>query len=167
MICKYILLVCFCLFDTVHWCSEHFNSDEVNSLPTFFPLVACAFSVICKKWFPNSWRLTPMFPSRILIVFAVVAVQPLCLALGNPMDCSTPGFPVLHYLPEFAHTHVHWVSDAIQPCHPLSSRFPPTLNLFQHQGLFQRVSPSNQVTKVLELQLQHQSFQWIFRDDFL
>ena len=59
--------------------------------------------------------------------------QTLC----NPMDCSTPGFPVLHYLPEFAQTHAHWVPDAIQPSHPLSSLSPPALNFSQHQGLFQ------------------------------
>ena len=83
------------------------------------------------------------------------------------MDCSTPGFPVHHQLLEFAQTHVHWVSDAIQPSHPLSSPFPPALNLSQHQGLFQWVSSSHQVAKVLEFQLQHQSFQWIFRTYFL
>ena len=77
------------------------------------------------------------------------------------MNCSTPGFPVLHCLLEFTQTHVHWVSDAIQPSHPLSPPSPPALNLSQHQGLFQRVSSSHPVTKVLELQ--HQSFQWIFR----
>ena len=82
------------------------------------------------------------------------------------MNCSMAESPVLYYLPEFAQTHVHWVSDAIQPSHPLS---PPSLdlNLSQHQGLFQWVSSSNQVAKVLEFQRQHQSFQWIFRTDFL
>ena len=78
------------------------------------------------------------------------------------MNCNTPGFPVLHYLPEFAQTHVHWMSDAIQPSHPLSSASPPALSLSQHQGLFQWVGSSHQVAKVLELQFQHQSFQWIF-----
>ena len=63
--------------------------------------------------------------------------------------------------------HVHWVGDAIQPFHPLLSPSPLALNLSQHQGLFKWVSSSHQVTKVLELQLQHQSFQWIFRVDFL
>ena len=80
------------------------------------------------------------------------------------MDCSMPGFPVPHHLPEFAQVHVHWVNDAIQPHHPLSSPSPPALNLSQHQGLFQWV-PLHQVAKVLELQLQHQSFQWGFRVD--
>ena len=83
-----------------------------------------------------------------------------------PMDCSTPGFSVLHCLLEFAPTHVHWVSDAIQPSHPQLSP-PPALNLSQHQGLFLWVSSSHQVAKVLELQHQHQSLQWIFRIDFL
>ena len=65
------------------------------------------------------------------------SVAQLCLTLCNPMDCSTPGLPVLHQLPELAQTHVHQVGDAIQPSHPLSSPSPPALNLFQHQGLFQ------------------------------
>ena len=72
-----------------------------------------------------------------------------------------------HQLPEFTQTHVHWVSDAIEPFHPLSSPSPPALNLSQHQGLFQWVSSSHQVSKVLEFQLQRQSFQWTPRTDFL
>ena len=87
--------------------------------------------------------------------------------LCNPMECSTPGLPVHHQLPEFTQTLVHWVSDAIQPSHPLSSPSPPTFNFSQHQGLFKWVSSLHQVVKVLEFQLQHQSFQWIFRTDFL
>ena len=90
------------------------------------------------------------------------------LAFSNSlrsMNYSMQGLPVLHNLWEFAQTHVHWVSDAIQPSHPLSSPS-PAFNLSQHQGLFQLVSSSYQVAKVLELQLQHQSFQWIFRIDF-
>ena len=83
------------------------------------------------------------------------------------MDCSTPGLPVHHQLPEFTQTHVHQAGDAIQPSHPLSSPSPPAFNLSQHQGLFQWVSSLHHVAKVLEFQLQHQSFQWIFRTDFL
>ena len=75
--------------------------------------------------------------------------------------------PIHHQLPEFTQTHVHWVGDAIQPSHPLSSPSPPAFNQSQHQGLFKWVSSSHQVAKVLEFQLQHQSFQWIFRTDFL
>ena len=87
------------------------------------------------------------------------SVAQSCLTLCDPMDCSMPGFPVHHQLPQFTQTHVHQVGDAIQPSHPLSSPSPPTFNLFHHQGLFQGVSSSHQVAKVLEFQLQHQSFQ--------
>ena len=80
-----------------------------------------------------------------------------CPTLWNPMNCSMPGLPVQHQLPEHTQTHVHWVSDTIQPSHPLSSPSPPALNLSQHQGLFQWVSSSHQVAKVLEFQLQHQT----------
>ena len=78
-----------------------------------------------------------------------------------------PGLPVHHYLLEFTQTHVQWVGDAIQPTHPLLSSSPPAFNPSQHQGLFQWVSSSYQGAKLLEFQLQHQSFQWIFRTDFL
>ena len=94
------------------------------------------------------------------------SVAQLCPTLCDPMDCSTPGFLVHHQLLEPTQTHVHRVGDAIQPSHPLSSPS-PTFNLSQHQGLFQWVSSLHQVTKVLEFQLQHQYFQWIFRTDFL
>ena len=94
------------------------------------------------------------------------SVTQSCLTLCDPMNCSTPGLPVHHQLPESTQTHVLWVGDAIQPSHPLSSPSPPTLSLSQHQGLFQWISSSHQVAKVLEFQLQHQSFQWIFRTDF-
>ena len=88
------------------------------------------------------------------------------------MNCSTPGFPVHHQILDLAQTHAHWVGDAIQPSNPLSSPFPPALNLSQHQGLFQWVRSSHQVAKVLKFQLQHQSFQWTpglisFRTDWL
>ena len=75
--------------------------------------------------------------------------------------------PCPHHCSELQQTHVHWVGDAIQPSHSLSSPSPPAFNLSQHQGLFKRGSSLHQVAKVLEFQLQHQSFQWIFRTDFL
>ena len=90
-----------------------------------------------------------------------------CPTLCNSMDCSTPGLPVHHQLPEFTQSHVHWVGDPIQPSHPLSSSSPPALSLSQHQGLFQWVSSSHQVAKVLEFLLQHQSFQWTPRTDLV
>ena len=92
---------------------------------------------------------------------AVHSVAQSRLTLCDPMDRSTPGFRVHHQLPEFTQTHVHWVGDAIQPSHPLWSPSLPAFNLSQHQGLFQWVSSSHQVAKILEFQLQHQSFQWI------
>ena len=76
------------------------------------------------------------------------------------MDCSTPGFPVHHELPEFAETHAHWVSDAIQPSHPLSSPSHLAFNISQHQGLFQQISSSHQVAKVLEFQV-HGVYRWV------
>ena len=95
------------------------------------------------------------------------SVAQSCPVLCDPMDCSTPGLPVHHQLPEFTQTHVLWVGNAIQPSYPLLSPSPPIFNLSQHQGLFKWVSSSNQVAKVLEFQLQHQSFQWILQTDFL
>ena len=88
------------------------------------------------------------------------SVTQLCLTLCNSMDCSMPGLLVHHQLLEFTQTHVHWVGDAIQPSHPLLSPSPFTFNLSQHQGLFKWVSSLHQVAKILEFQLQHQSFQW-------
>ena len=87
------------------------------------------------------------------------SVAQSCPALCDPVDCSMPGFPVHHQLLELAQTHAHRVGDAIQPSHPLSSPSPPAFNLSQHRGLFQSVSSSHQVARVLEFQLQHQSFQ--------
>ena len=83
------------------------------------------------------------------------------------MDCNTPAFPAPHYLLEFTQTRVHRVNDAIQPSHLLSSPSPPAFSLSQHLGFFQEVSSSHLVVKVLELQLQHQSFQSILRIEFL
>ena len=83
------------------------------------------------------------------------------------MNRSTPGLPVHHQLLEFTQTHVHRVGNAIQPSHPLSSPSPPAPNPSQHQGLFKWVSSSHQVAKILEFQLQHQSFQRTLRTDLL
>ena len=93
------------------------------------------------------------------------SVTQSCPTLCDPMNSSMPGLPIHHQLPESTQTHVHLVDDAIQPSHYLPSPYPSVLSLSQHQGLFQRVSSSNQVAKVLELQLQHQSVQWTPRSD--
>ena len=111
---------------------------------------------------PSLW-----FNSHIHTCKSVSSVAQLCLTLFDPMDCRKPGFPAHHQLPELTQTHARWIGDAIQPSHPLLSPSPPALNLSQHQSLSQWVSSSHQVAKVLEFQLQHQSFQWIFRTDFL
>ena len=102
---------------------------------------------------------------KIKIQFSSVAQ--LCPTLCNPMDCSTPSFPVHHQLPELAQTHVHRVGDTIQASHPLSSPSPPAFSLSQHQVLCHWFTSSYHVTEALEFQLQDQSFQWIFRMDFL
>ena len=94
-------------------------------------------------------------------------VAQLCPTLCDPMNCSTPGLPVHQQLPELTQTHVHRISDAIQPSDTLSSTSPPAPNPSQHQSLFQWVNSSHQVAKVLEFQLQHQSFQRTPRTDFL
>ena len=110
----------------------------------------------------NMKRLRGFLFSSAQFSYSVV-VSDFC----DPMDCSMPGFPVHHQLLELTQTHVHWVGDAIQPSHLPSCHSPPTFILSQHQGLLKWVSSSHQITKVLEFQLQHQSFQWIFRTDFL
>ena len=95
------------------------------------------------------------------------SVTQSCLTLCDPMNHSMPGLPVHHQLLEFTQTHAHWVSDAMQPSHPLSSSSPPAPNTSKHQGLFQWVNSLHEVAKVLEFQLQHQSFQWTPRTDLL
>ena len=100
-----------------------------------------------------------------LVQFSSVAQS--CPTLRDPMNRSMPGLPVHHQLPEFTQTHVHRVSDAIQPSHPLSSPSPPAPNLSQHQSLFQWVNSSHEVAKVLEFQLQHHSLQRNPRADLL
>ena len=92
----------------------------------------------------------PSENSRDLFFFSVTQS---CLPLCDPMDCNTPGFPILHHLLELAQIHVHWVGDAIQLSRPLLSPSPPAFNLSQHQGLFQWASSSHQVARVSELQL--------------
>ena len=115
-------------------------------------------------WFVLNLKVIMFYICRLALIVhyklrCCCSVAHSCPTLCDPMDCSTPGFPVLHHLPKFAQTHVHRVSNAIQPCH--SS---PAFGLSKHRGLFQWVGSPNQVAKVLELQ--HQPFQWIFRVDF-
>ena len=141
-------------------------SDSCPLNQWFYPnisssVIPCSF---CPQSCPfsGSFRMNLLFESggqsigasaSASIQFSSVqfsSVAQSCPTLCDPMDCSTPGFPVHHQLPEFTQTHVHWVSDAIQPSHPLSSPSPTALFLSQHQGLFQWVTSSHQVAKVLE-----------------
>ena len=142
------LLVWVCIGSTQHSTVQVTGSDQSGPL---IPLK----SMILSKGRPLSQS----------VQFSSVAQS--CLTLCDPMDCSTPGFSVHHQLPESAQTVVHGVGDAIQPSHSLSSPSPPAFNLYQHHSLFQWVSSLYQGAKVLEFQLQYQSFQWIFRTDFL
>ena len=101
----------------------------------------------------------------ILVQFSSVTQS--CPTLCDPMNHSTPGLPAHYQLPEFTQTHVHQVSDAIQPSHPLSSPSPPAYNPSQHQSLFQWVNSLHEVPKVLEFQLYHHSFQRTSRANLL
>ena len=98
----------------------------------------------------NVWQK----PLQYCKVIQFSSVAQSCPTLCDFMNCSTPGLPVHHQLPEFTQTHVHPVGDAIQPSHPLSSPSPPAPNLSQHQSLFQGVNSSHEVAKVLEFQLE-------------
>ena len=103
-----------------------------------------------------------VYPCRLTVWYITVqfsSVTQSCPTLCDPINCSMPGLPVHHQLPEFTQTHIHWVGDAIQPSHPLSFPSPPAPNPSQHQSLFQWVNSSHEVAKVLEFQLQHQSLQ--------
>ena len=114
--------------------------------------------------YSNSMQLFPilLYTAKMVTIvyrlFCCSSVAKSCLTLCDLKDCSTPGFLVFYYILEFVQAHVHQVSDAIQPSHLLSPPSPPALNLSQHQSLFQGISSLHQVAKILELQLQHQSF---------
>ena len=118
-------------------------------------------SCIAGRFFTN-WAIR-----EAISVVQFSSFAQLCPTLCDPVNHSTPGLPVHHQLPEFTQTHVHQVSDAIQPSHLLSSPSPPAPSPSQHQGLFQQVRSSHPLAKVLEFQLQHQSFQWTPRTDLL
>ena len=114
-------------------------------------------------WTEDPGRLQSMGSQRVRhdwatshsFIHQFSSVVQLCPTLCNPMDCSTPGFPVHHQLLDLVQIHVHQVDDAIQPFHPLSPASPPALNLSQHQSLFQSVNSSHQVVKELKFHLQH------------
>ena len=128
---------------------NHTKTDRIWPARLFaFPILQLKFST--QRWAvptevcPNCNSMSKAnalfeateFRSNLLCSYCCCSVAQLCLTLCHPVDCSTPGFPVLHYLPEFTQTHVHWVGDAIQPSHTLLSPSPPAFNLSQNQGLF-------------------------------
>ena len=122
----------------------------------------------CKEQYCiGTWNVRSMNPGKFSSV-QFSSVQSLsCVQLFATPWTEVHQASLSFTISKFAQTHVHWVGDAIQPSHPLWSPSPPAFNLSEHQGLFQWISSSHQVAKVLELQLQHQSSQWIFRVDFL
>ena len=145
-----------------------FLQEELSTLvkSTGFSL-SSVFESLLSRLTTGSWA---WLTERTIIPLTGIqfsSVAQSCPTLCDPMNCSTPGLPVHHQLPEFTQTHVHRVADAIQPSHPLSSPSPPAPNPSQHQSLFQWVNSSHQVAKVLEFQLQYQSFQWTPRTDLL
>ena len=141
------------LFSLLYWPSFLYSTE----IFVFFPQGSAPSWYHCPfLTFPTCCVSFSSAPSALQFS----SVAQLCPTLCDPMYHSTPGLPVHHQLPESTQTHVHQVDDAIQPSHPLPSPSPPALNLSQHQDLFKGVSSSNQVAKLLEFQLQHQSFQW-------
>ena len=160
------------IFSCVYWpfvCLV-WRNVSLGLLPIFW--LGCLFSdidlyelFIYFKWEEEEReRSQKEFELWVLSILGSVQLSSVgqsCSTLCDPMDCSTPGLPVHHQLPEFTQTHVHWVGDAIQPSYPLLSPSPPAFNLSQHQGLFKWVSSLHQVAKVLEFQPQDQSFQWM------
>ena len=147
---------------TLEWAAVSFSRG--SSRPTDWTGVSCSAGRFFTEW-AMKVSLHEYRHLNTLVLFSSVTQS--CPTLCDPMDCSTPGLPVHHQLLELVQTHVHQVRDAIQPSHPLPSPSPPAFNLSQTQGLFKWVSSSHQMAKILEFQLQHQSFQWIFRTDFL
>ena len=141
---KINFFVFFCFFLTLQYCIgfaiyQHESATGIHVFPILNP--------------PPSSLPVP-FPTVTMDggIFNIQSssVAQSCPTLYNPMDCSTPGLPLHHQLPQSTQTHVHWVGEAIQPSHPLLSPFLTAFNLSQHQGIFQWVSSSHQVAKVLE-----------------
>ena len=138
------------------WCLSGYCFPTVmNKVKVILAWIWCPiFQMLATRW--RASKVLGYLINSLSVQFSSGAQS--CPALCDPMDCSMPGLPVHHHLPELTQTHVHWVSDTIQPSHPLLAPSPPTFNLSQHQGLFQWVSSSHQVFKVLGFQLQYQSF---------
>ena len=164
----FALLICFSILKPIA-CGQKDSIFIISQYLSVKPFPSYFFSFL--------WVLTLLGPlflhthththTHILTQNLNYSVTQSCSILWNPMNCSTPGFPVFRYLLEFTQTHVCWIGNAVEQSHPLLSPFTLALKLFQHQGLFQWVGSSYQVAEVLELHHQHQSFQWIFTVDVL
>ena len=122
-------------------------------IPGINPTCSWCMSFLMCCWILFAKTLLKIFTSMFISDIQFSSVTQSCPTLCDPMNCSTPGLSVHHQLPEFTQTHVHRVSDAIQPSHPLSSPSPPAPNPSQHHSLFQWVNSSHEVAKVLEFQL--------------
>ena len=151
------------------FCDPYISSPKITSLLYFFSEMYPIFQSV-KIFFSYFIDIINYINSlkTCIHICEFSSVQSFShVRLCNPMDCSTPGLYVHYQLTVLTQTHVHRLDDAIQPSLPLSTSSPPAFNLSQHQSLFLWVSSSHQVAKLLEFQPQHQSFQWIFRTDFL
>ena len=146
----------------------HSAQEDIKLLMSFL-LNKITIVMILYKIMEHGWHFIELLKMYWMLHHSVQfsSVAQLCPTSCNPMNHSRPGLPIHHQLLKFTQTYVHWVGDAIQPSHPLSSPSPPAPNPSQHQGLFQWVNSSHEVAKVLELQSQHQSFQWTPRTDLL
>ena len=148
--------------------SRILNSSTGIPLPPLALFIVMLSKAHLTSHYDSRWVPTPLWLSGLLYTSSAYpyhlflissasvqfsSVTQLCPTLCNPKNCSTPGLPVHHQLPEFTQTHIHRVGDAIQPSHALSSPFPPAPNPSQHQSLFQWVNSSPEIAKVLEFQL--------------
>ena len=141
----------------IHLSNFSKHSVELTLSSLEYPCLSISFHV------PGCLSYSPLQYQQFFYCCSVTQLGPI---ICDPMDCSMPGLPVHHHLLEFIQIHVHWVGDAIQSSHPVSSSSSPAFNLSWHQGLFKWGS-SHQVAKALAFQLQHQSFQWTPRTDLL
>ena len=141
-VCKSVC-ECVCVWESVYVCESVWEC-----LSVYVSECECKYLL---NW--GSFPFTSLSQITAEWIYQFSSVAQSYLTLCDPKNRSTPDLPVHHQLPQFTQTHVHWVSDAIQPSHPLSSPSPPAPNPSQHQGLFQWVSSLHQVTKVLESQL--------------